>query len=128
MSIGNPRTSRYARALLDRAFIGELKHPLPPTIRLDSIICIVVLWSDQYDLRLQIAGLPFDATEIAVRGDVAAAKFALFHLTGDGTVQAVEAVNSAPEFMGGRRIIAKRKRLTRARIEDMSVSMQELAS
>ncbi len=85
-------------------------------------------WSDQYDLRLQIAGLPFDATEIAVRGDVVAAKFALFHLTGDGTVQAVEAVNSAPEFMGGRRIIAKRKRLTRARIEDLSVSMQELAS
>ena len=85
-------------------------------------------WSDQYDLRLQIAGLPFDTTEIAVRGDVAAAKFALFHLTGDGTVQAVEAVNSAPEFMGGRRIIARRKRLTRARIEDMSVSMQELAA
>jgi 3-phenylpropionate/trans-cinnamate dioxygenase ferredoxin reductase component len=85
-------------------------------------------WSDQYDLRLQIAGLPFEATEIAVRGDIAAAKFALFHSTGDGTVQAVEAVNSAPEFMGGRRIIAKRKRLTRARIEDMSVSMQELVS
>jgi 3-phenylpropionate/trans-cinnamate dioxygenase ferredoxin reductase subunit len=84
-------------------------------------------WSDQYDLRLQIAGMPFDATQIVVRGDVAAAKFALFHLTEDGTVQAVEAVNAAPEFMGGRRIIAKRKQLTRARIEDMSVSMQELA-
>lgn len=85
-------------------------------------------WSDQYDLRLQIAGLPFDATEIAVRGDIGAAKFALFHLTADGTVQAVEAVNAATEFMGGRRIILRRKRLTRARIEDMSVSMQELAA
>ena len=84
-------------------------------------------WSDQYDLRLQIAGMPFDASQIVVRGDVAAAKFALFHLTADGTVQAVEAVNAAPEFMGGRRIVAKRKQLTRARIEDMSVSMQELA-
>lgn len=85
-------------------------------------------WSDQYDLRLQIAGLPFDATEIVVRGDLGAGKFALFHLTADGTVQAVEAVNAAPEFMGGRRIIARRKRLTRARIEDMSISMQELAA
>jgi 3-phenylpropionate/trans-cinnamate dioxygenase ferredoxin reductase component len=85
-------------------------------------------WSDQYDLRLQIAGLPFDATEIAVRGDIDAGKFALFHLTGDGTVQAVEAVNASTEFMGGRRIIARRKRLARARIEDMSVSMQELAA
>jgi 3-phenylpropionate/trans-cinnamate dioxygenase ferredoxin reductase component len=85
-------------------------------------------WSDQYDLRLQIAGMPFDTTEIVLRGDVDAGKFALFHLTADGTVQAVEAVNAAPEFMGGRRIIARRKRLTRVRIEDMSVSMQELAA
>jgi 3-phenylpropionate/trans-cinnamate dioxygenase ferredoxin reductase subunit len=85
-------------------------------------------WSDQYELRLQIAGLPFDATEIAIRGDVAAGKFALFHLQPDGTVQAVEAVNASTEFMGGRRIIARRKRLTRAKIEDMAISMQELAA
>ncbi len=85
-------------------------------------------WSDQYDLRLQIAGLGFDATEVVVRGNLEAARFALFHLTADGTVQAVEAVNASTEFMGGRRIIGRRKRLTRAQIEDMSVSMQELAA
>jgi 3-phenylpropionate/trans-cinnamate dioxygenase ferredoxin reductase subunit len=85
-------------------------------------------WSDQYDLRLQIVGLPFDSTEIVIRGDVTTGKFALFHLTADGTVQAVEAVNSAMEFMGGRRIIARRKRLTRAHIEEMAISMQELAA
>lgn len=85
-------------------------------------------WSDQYDLRLQIAGIPFDATDIVVRGDLETGKFALFHLTADGTVQAVEAVNAAPEFMGGRRIIARRKRLARVKIEDMAISMQELAS
>jgi 3-phenylpropionate/trans-cinnamate dioxygenase ferredoxin reductase subunit len=85
-------------------------------------------WSDQYDLRLQIAGLPFDAADVVVRGDLDSGKFALFHLTADGVVQAVEAVNASLEFMGGRRIIAKRKRLTRAKIADMSVSMQELAA
>jgi 3-phenylpropionate/trans-cinnamate dioxygenase ferredoxin reductase subunit len=71
--------------------------------------------------------MPFDTTEIAVRGDVASGKFALFHLTADGLVQAVEAVNASSEFMGGRRIIARRKRLTRARIEDMAITIQELA-
>jgi 3-phenylpropionate/trans-cinnamate dioxygenase ferredoxin reductase component len=85
-------------------------------------------WSDQFDLRLQIAGIPFDATEIVVRGDVPAAKFALFHLAADGTVQAVEAVNAPQEFMGGRRIVQRRKRLTRERISDMAVTMQELLS
>ncbi|HET6306855.1 MAG TPA: FAD-dependent oxidoreductase [Rhodopila sp.] len=84
-------------------------------------------WSDQYDLRLQIAGIPFDAVEIAVRGDVEAGRFALFHLTAEGVVQAVEAVNASTEFLGGRRIIQRRKRLTRAQIEDMSVTMQALA-
>jgi 3-phenylpropionate/trans-cinnamate dioxygenase ferredoxin reductase component len=101
-----------------------------------SIICgkpaptpeVPWFWSDQYDLRLQIAGIPFDVTEIAIRGDVDAGKFALFHLSSDGLVQAVEAVNASTEFMGGRRIIARRKRLSRAKIEDMSISMQELAA
>ena len=85
-------------------------------------------WSDQYDLRLQIAGIPFDTTEIVVRGDIAAGKFALFHLAEDGLVRAVEAVNASTEFMGGRRIIQRGKRLTAERIRDMAVTMQELAS
>lgn len=85
-------------------------------------------WSDQYDLRLQIAGIPFDAAEIVLRGSVEDGHFALFHLAADGTVQAVEAVNAAQEFMGGRRIIGKRKRLNAAQIRDMSVTMQQLAA
>lgn len=85
-------------------------------------------WSDQYDLRLQIAGIPFDTDRIIVRGDIAAGKFALFHLKDDGTVQAVEAVNASTEFMGGRRIIQKRLKLDPARIADMSVTMQALAA
>jgi len=85
-------------------------------------------WSDQYDLKLQIAGMPFDTTEIVVRGSIAEAKFALFHLTADGTVQAIEAVNDSQAFMGGRRIIQKRKRLSRAQIEDLTLTMQQLAA
>ncbi|MBN8929553.1 MAG: ferredoxin reductase [Rhodospirillales bacterium 69-11] len=85
-------------------------------------------WSDQYDLRLQIAGIPFDAAEIVLRGDMALDSFALFHLADDGTVLAVEAVNAAQEFMGGRRIVAKRKRLNPAQIRDMSLTMQQLAA
>jgi 3-phenylpropionate/trans-cinnamate dioxygenase ferredoxin reductase subunit len=133
--------------------IGDCtKRPLPMyerTMRLESVpnaleqakqaasaICgrpppapeVPWFWSDQYELRLQIAGIPFDTAEIVVRGDVAAGKFALFHLTADGLVQAVEAVNASTEFMGGRRIIQRRRKLAAARIADMGVTMQELAS
>ena len=85
-------------------------------------------WSDQFDLRLQIAGIPFDTDRIVVRGDLAAAKFALFHLAPDGTLQAVEAVNASTEFMGGRRIIQRRMKLDPARIADPAITMQQLAS
>ncbi|MDR3508888.1 MAG: FAD-dependent oxidoreductase [Caulobacteraceae bacterium] len=84
-------------------------------------------WSDQYDLKLQIAGLAVDADEILVRGDPASAKFAVFHLK-DGQVRAVEAVNAAPEFMAGRQLIASRRTVARDKLADTTVSMKEVAA
>ena len=84
-------------------------------------------WSDQYDLKLQIAGLPFEADRQVVRGDVAAAKFAVFHLKGD-LVQAVEAVNAPPEFMAGKQLIAKRTPVSAQKLADPTVSMKEVAA
>jgi 3-phenylpropionate/trans-cinnamate dioxygenase ferredoxin reductase subunit len=89
-------------------------------------------WSDQYDLKLQIAGLPHDATQILVRGDpnptAAAARFAVFHLTSDHRVQAVEAINAAAEFMAGKQFIASRKPIAPERLVDLSFSMKDVAA
>ncbi|KQV55444.1 MULTISPECIES: NAD(P)/FAD-dependent oxidoreductase [unclassified Caulobacter] len=84
-------------------------------------------WSDQYDLKLQIAGLPFEADRQVVRGDVAAARFAVFHLKGD-LLQAVEAVNAPPEFMAGKQLIAKRTPVDVHKLADPAVSMKEVAA
>ncbi len=84
-------------------------------------------WSDQYDLKLQIAGMPFDADTILVRGDPAAAKFAVFHLKGD-QIQAVEAVNSPPEFMMGKQLIGNRKAISREKLADSTISMKEVVA
>jgi 3-phenylpropionate/trans-cinnamate dioxygenase ferredoxin reductase subunit len=84
-------------------------------------------WSDQYDLKLQIAGVAFDADEILVRGDPAAGKFAVFHLR-QGAVRAVEAVNAPPEFMMGKILIASGKPVSRERLADTTVSMKEVAA
>ncbi len=78
-------------------------------------------------LKLQIAGLPFDADSRIVRGDMAAAKFAIFHLKGD-QVQAVEAVNAPAEFMMGKMLILNRKPVSRERLADSSISMKEVAA
>lgn len=84
-------------------------------------------WSDQYDVKLQIAGVPFESDEILVRGDPAGAKFAVFHLKGDAVV-AVEAVNAPPEFMMGKQLIATRRPVAREKLANPAVSMKEVAA
>jgi 3-phenylpropionate/trans-cinnamate dioxygenase ferredoxin reductase subunit len=84
-------------------------------------------WSDQYDVRLQIAGLPFDVAETVMRGDPFTGSFAIFHLAAEGTVQAVEAVNASAEFMAGRMMIARRRPAIASMLQDVSCSLRELA-
>jgi 3-phenylpropionate/trans-cinnamate dioxygenase ferredoxin reductase subunit len=83
-------------------------------------------WSDQFDLRLQIAGLAVDVAETVVRGDPKEAKFAVFHLAADGRLQAVEAVNATVDYMTGRLLIAKAKPVDRIRLADRTVPIKQL--
>jgi 3-phenylpropionate/trans-cinnamate dioxygenase ferredoxin reductase subunit len=84
-------------------------------------------WSDQYDLKLQIAGLGGAGDEIVLRGDPATRSFAVFHLR-NGAVAAVEAVNAAPEYMMGRRLIAARAKVAPAKLADKAIPMKDMAS
>ena len=83
-------------------------------------------WSDQYDLKLQIAGLGDPADQIVLRGDPASRSFAAFRLR-DGVVAAVEAVNAAPEYMMGRRLIAARAKVAPERLADKTIPMKDMA-
>ncbi|KQY84899.1 NAD(P)/FAD-dependent oxidoreductase [Brevundimonas sp. Root1423] len=88
-------------------------------------------WSDQYDLKLQIAGLPDGADRQVVRGDPGVigdgASFAVFHLQGD-RILCVEAVNAPAEFMAGRMMIGKATPVDAAKLADLSVSMKMVAA
>lgn len=84
-------------------------------------------WSDQYDLKLQIAGLSEGYDQILLRGDPANRKFAAFYLK-NGALIAVDAVNAAPEFLASKRLIAAGARVAPERLTDMSVSMKEIAA
>ena len=83
-------------------------------------------WSDQYDVKLQIAGLPFGADRQLVRGDPADGAFAVFHLSGERVV-CVEAVNAPADFMGGRQLIGKGAAVDDARLADPAVSIKAVA-
>ncbi|WP_239025031.1 NAD(P)/FAD-dependent oxidoreductase [Rhodoligotrophos defluvii] len=64
-------------------------------------------WSDQYDLKLQTAGLISRGYDRAVvRGDPATGKFAVFYFS-DTVLVALDAINSPAEFNIAKRIIAR---------------------
>ena len=80
-------------------------------------------WSDQYDLKLQIAGIAKAGDTLIVRGDPAQKKFAVFHLR-DGAVAAVESVNAAPEYIIGRKLIGAGTKVDSGQLADTNVPMK----
>jgi 3-phenylpropionate/trans-cinnamate dioxygenase ferredoxin reductase subunit len=83
-------------------------------------------WSDQYDLKLQIAGLARPTDTLVLRGDPASRKFAVFHVR-DGKLAAVEAVNAGPDYMIGKKLIADGKPVDAAKLADTSIAIKTLA-
>jgi 3-phenylpropionate/trans-cinnamate dioxygenase ferredoxin reductase subunit len=86
------------------------------------------VWSDQFDLKLKIAGLPALAEKSVVRGDPDDDRFAVFHLDGAGSVVSVETVNAGGEFMAGRKWIADGTVVDPAGLADPSTSLRSLTS
>ena len=84
-------------------------------------------WSDQYAIKLQIAGLIEGADQMVRRGDPEEGAFALFHLK-DSVLIACEAVNAAPEFMAAQRMIAACARPDPDRLRDTTVAMRAFLS
>jgi 3-phenylpropionate/trans-cinnamate dioxygenase ferredoxin reductase component len=82
-------------------------------------------WSDQYDVKLQIAGLSGGYDQAILRGDPDSGSFALYYLAG-GELIAVDAVNSMRDFMNGKRWIAERKRPDPDLLADGSVDLKTI--
>lgn len=83
-------------------------------------------WSDQYDVKLQIAGVSTGYDTVALRGDPSAGRsFAAFYLKA-GEIIAVDAVNRPKEFMLGKKLITARKRLSAEVIGDETFPVMEL--
>jgi len=84
-------------------------------------------WSEQYDVRLQIAGLSHGFDQTVVRGNPDEGRsFAVFYLR-EGVVIAADAVNRTQEYIAGRKLVGARAQVDRATLADESVDLRELA-
>lgn len=82
-------------------------------------------WSDQYDAKLQMAGLMAPDDEIVVRGDLASGRFTLFCLRG-GRIAAVHTVSKPADHMLGRKLVAARSRATAGQLADDGFDLKSL--
>lgn len=64
-------------------------------------------WSDQYDVKLQTAGLMQGYDQIVVRGETKKRKFSVFYLLQSQLI-AMDAVNSPADFMVAKKMVAQK--------------------
>jgi 3-phenylpropionate/trans-cinnamate dioxygenase ferredoxin reductase subunit len=82
-------------------------------------------WSDQYDLKLQMAGLSDGYDKLAIRGSTKGSSFIAFYLR-EGRVIAADAINRPSEFMASKRLIGDRIKASAAELADEAVSLKFL--
>jgi 3-phenylpropionate/trans-cinnamate dioxygenase ferredoxin reductase subunit len=82
-------------------------------------------WSDQYDLKLQIAGVGGPDDALILRGDPATRAFSCLHLR-DGRLVAIDCVNRGADFLAAKKLIAERRPIDPARAADPEIRLSEL--
>jgi len=82
-------------------------------------------WSDQYDLKLQIAGLSQGYDDIVLRGSREERSFSCLYLR-DGRLIAIDAVNAPRDFMQSKPLIEKRARIEKALLADSRTMLKDL--
>ena len=85
-------------------------------------------WSDQYELKLQMAGLSAGFDQMVLRGDPKTQRsFAVFYLH-EGHLIAADTVGRPQDFMFAKKLVASRTRLDPAQLADESVALKTLAA
>ena len=83
-------------------------------------------WSDQYDLKLQIAGLSEGYDDVIIRGNPAEKSFACLYLK-EHRLIAVDAVNAPREFVQSKPLIADHALMDVEKLADSEIALKDLA-
>jgi len=82
-------------------------------------------WSDQYDRKLQMAGLSLGADTWAVRGEMAGNSFSVYHFSGERLL-AVVSVNAAKDHLQARKLLDAGVSPTREQAGDLAFDLAGL--
>ncbi len=145
------KVDEYCRTSIDNIYaagdIAELKHPLlegwqvlesvQNAVSQGKVVAANLLggsqsytetpwfWSEQYDRRLQMAGIPRAGDTLVRREHPDTGGFSYFTLQGK-TVHAVQSINAPRDYMVGRQLIGNRTSINENVLADHSRNLKEL--
>ncbi len=82
-------------------------------------------WSDQFEIRLQMAGLPHGHDRHVVRGEPQSGKFSVFHFRG-AMLCSVDSVNRPADHLAARKLLAAKTVLSPEQAADASLDLRIL--
>lgn len=80
-------------------------------------------WSDQYEFKLQMAGISTGYDDLIVRGAVGEGGYSVFYYAGERVI-AVDSINRPAEHMAARKLIAAGGRCAKAQIADPAIDLR----
>jgi 3-phenylpropionate/trans-cinnamate dioxygenase ferredoxin reductase subunit len=83
------------------------------------------VWSDQYDVNLQVTGRPRPTDAVVFRGDPESTEFSAMLLR-DGVLIAAVGLNAADDVRAARAVIGRDMRPDPAALADTSIELREL--
>ncbi len=84
-------------------------------------------WSDQYDLNLQMVGVPERWDRLVLRGAMTERRFSAFYLA-DGHVVGANAVNAPRDVRFARKFIEAGRPVDAAALADTNVALKNLVA
>ncbi|CAN5558013.1 hypothetical protein BH11ACT7_BH11ACT7_41870 [soil metagenome] len=93
--------------------------------RLEPNVAVPWFWSDQYDLKLQIAGLSAGYDHCVLRGDIGGEAFSVLYYR-RGELLAVDAVNAGPDYMAVRKALTQGATIAPEAAADSALRLREL--
>jgi 3-phenylpropionate/trans-cinnamate dioxygenase ferredoxin reductase component len=100
-------------ACVAKAIVG---HPAPYG-------AVPWFWTDQYDIHLQMAGLPLGFDQVVTRGDPESRKFSVFYYRA-GKLCAVDSINRPADHMLARKLIGAHATLSPDQAKDESFDLK----
>jgi 3-phenylpropionate/trans-cinnamate dioxygenase ferredoxin reductase subunit len=82
-------------------------------------------WSDQYDLKLQMAGLSTGYDQVVTRGDLGKPAFSAYYFRA-GRLIAVDSLSRIPDHMQARKLLDRGIALTPAQAADEGLDLGSL--